>query len=123
MTIIEAINRLDDQKYNTYSQTEKVAWLSRLDAMVKRLIIDAHEGSEEVSFDSYDAQTDLHTVLLVPEPFDEMYLRWMEAQIDYTNAEYDRYNNSIDLFNRAYKAFENDYTRNHMPKGKKLKFF
>ena len=123
MTIIEAINRLDGLKHNTYSQPEKVAWLSRLDAMVKKLIIDTHEGSEAVSFTGYDGNTDLNTKLLVEAPFDEMYLRWMEAQIDYTNGEYSKYNNSIEMFNTAYKAFENYYNRNHMPKGRKMKYF
>ena len=123
MTIIEAINKLDELKHNTYSQTDKVAWLSRLDAMVKKLIIDTHEGGDEVIFTGYGSDTDLHTQLLVDSPFDEMYLRWMEAQIDYTNGEYEKYNNSIEMFNTVYKAFENWYNRNHMPKGKKMKYF
>ena len=123
MTIIEAINRLDGLKHNTYTQTDKLEWLSRLDAMVKKLIIDTHEGGEEISFTGYGSETDLHTQLLVDSPFDEMYLRWMEAQIDYTNGEYNKYNNSIEMFNTAYKAFENWYNRNHMPKGRKMKYF
>ena len=45
MKIIEAINRIDSLKHNTYSNNEKLAWLSRLDSMVKRLIIDTHEGA------------------------------------------------------------------------------
>ena len=123
MTIIEAINGLDGLKHNTYSYPEKVAWLSRLDAMVKKLIIDTHEGGDEVSFTGYGADTDPNTALLVESPFDEMYLRWMEAQIDYTNGEYSKYNNSIEMFNTAYKSFENYYNRNHMPKGRKMKYF
>ena len=50
MKIIEAIDTIDAQKHNTYSYREKVAWLSRLDGMIKRLIIDTHEGGENVIF-------------------------------------------------------------------------
>lgn len=123
MTIIEAITQNDSLKHNTYSQEQKVQWLSRLDSMVKRMIIDTHEGGEEVEFTGYDDTTDLHTELLVPVPFDEMYLRWLEAQIDYTNGEYGKYNNAIVMFNTSWKEYQNYYNRNHMPKGKSIKFF
>ena len=123
MTIIEAINNLDSLKHNTYSQSDKVAWLSRLDSMVKRLIIDTHECGEDVTFTGYDDATDLETELLVPAPYDEMYLRWMEAQIDYSNGEYNKYNNAILMFNTAFEAYKNYYNRTHMPKGKSFKYF
>ena len=122
MTIIEAINQIDNLKHNTYSQAEKVNWLSRLDNMVKRLIIDTHEGGGDV-FDGYDHDTDLNTELLVPAPFDELYLRWMEMQIDYANGEYEKYNNSAEMYNTAYEAYRNWYNRNHMPKGRAIKYF
>jgi hypothetical protein len=122
MKIIEAINRIDSLKHNTYSQSDKVEWLSRLDAMVKNHIIDTHEG-DEVTFTGYDDGTDLQTELLIPAPYDEVYLRWMEAQIDYHNGEYDKYNNAIDMFNTAFDGYKNYYNRTHMPKGKKFKFF
>ena len=123
MKIVEAIDRIDGLKHNTYSYAEKVAWLSRLDAMVKRLIIDTHEGGEDVVFEGYTESTDEWTELLVPAPFDEMYIRWLEAQIDYSNGEYGKYNNSILMYQTAYDGYANYYNRNHMPKGKKMKFF
>jgi hypothetical protein len=123
MKIIEAIYKIDDLKHNTYSQSDKVVWLSRLDSMVKRFVIDTHEGGEGVTFTGYSPDTDLDTELLIPEPFDEAYLRWMEAQIDYTNGEYAKYNNSIEMFNIAFDGYKNHYNRTHMPKGQSMKFF
>lgn len=115
MKIVEAINRLDALKYNTYTQSDKVEWLSRLDNMVKKHIIDTHEGGSDVAFAGYDDSTDLKTELLVPVPHDEMYLRWLEAQIDYHNGEYDKYNNAIIMFNTAFEAYQAYYTRTHLP--------
>ena len=123
MKIIEAINQIDSLKHNTYSQRDKILWLSRLDSMVKRLIIDTHEGSEDIIFIGYDENTDLYTELLVPAPFDEIYLRWLEAQIDYANGEYGKYNNSILMYQTSYDGYANHYNRNHMPKGKSIKYF
>lgn len=122
MTIMEAINTIDNLKHNTYNHNDKVQWLSRLDSMVKRLVIDTHE-SGKVFFYGYGEDTDPGTELLVDAPFDEMYLRWLEAQIDYTNGEYSKYNNSIEMFNTIWTEYQNYYNRTHMPKGKAMKFF
>ena len=115
MTIIEAINRVDAVKPNTYSQLEKVKWLSGLDGIIKAEIIDTHEGGEDVTFSGYTDATDLTTVLLVPAPYDEVYIRYLEMQIDYANNEYAKYNNSLMMYNSAYNAFEKHYNRDHMP--------
>jgi hypothetical protein len=122
MKIIEAINRLDAQKANTYNQPEKIDWLSRLDSMVKKQIIDTHEGSEAVSFEGYTEDTPPDTVLLVPAPYDEVYLRWMEAQIDYHNHEYDSYNNAIIMFNTAFEAYAAHYNQHHIPVSRGQRF-
>jgi hypothetical protein len=123
MTIIEAIHKIDDLKHNTYSQENKVKWLSNLDSMVKRHVIDTHEGGEGVAFSGYDENTGNDTELLIPEPYEECYLLYLEAQIDYHNGEYGRYNNAIERFNTVWNSFQNWYNRTHMPKGKGMKFF
>ena len=58
-----------------------------------------------------------------PQAVDEPILRWLEAQIDYTNGEYEKYNNSIEMFNTAWTEYQNYYNRNHMPLGKKMNYF
>ena len=115
MKIVEAINKIDSLMHNTYNETDKVAWLSELDSDVKHHIIDTHESAKAVTFAGYDANTDPQTELLVPAPFDSVYLRWLEAQIHYYNGEYDRYNNAIILYNTAFDAFASYYNRTHMP--------
>lgn len=123
MTILEAINRVDSTKPNSYTQVEKVDWLSTLDGVIKTNIIDTHEGGENIVFDGYDADTSLDTELLVPAPYDDMYIRWLEARIDYANGEINKYNNSLTAYNDAYDLYANYYNRKHMPKGSKFKFF
>lgn len=115
MKIIEAINRLDALNFNTYTDDDKVAWLSRLDNMVKKQIIDNHDGAEQITFSGYTPDTPTDTVLLVPAPYDEVYIRWMEAQIHYHNGEYDKYNNAIIMFNTAFQAYAAYYTQTHLP--------
>ena len=123
MTLQQAIDRIDAIMHNTYSREQKVEWLSRLDSMVQRLIIDTHEGGDSVAFAGYDDRTGMDTVLLAPAPFDEMYVRWLEAQIYYANGEYDKYNNAILMYQTAYDGYANYYNRSHLPKGRNINFF
>ena len=123
MTIIEAIDSINSLKPNSFTQEDKIKWLSTLDGIIKKEIIDTHEGAEGVEFNGYDENTPLDTVLLVPPPYDDIYLKWLEAKIDYINGDTARYNNSMIMYNTAYSAFQRYYNRTHMPKGKSIKFF
>ena len=120
MKIREAIDRIDSLKHNTYTNGEKVEWLSVLDGVIKDQIIDTHE-SDEVYFYGY-TDDNMETELLVKAPYDVLYIRWLEAQIDYYNGEIARYNNSMMMYQAAFDAYQRYYNRTHMPKGQKLKF-
>ena len=123
MTIMGAINHIDAVKPNGYTQDDKIRWLSILDGTVKTEIIDTHEGGESVTFRPYGESTPLVTELLIPAPYDDVYIKWLEAQIDYASGEYDKYNNSITMYNAAYAAFEKYYHRTHRPHTKKFTHF
>ena len=124
MKIIEAINRIDSLKPNNYTNEDKVRWLSDLDGIIKSEIIDTHEEGSYVSYRKYDGDTDIaNTELLVPAPHEDIYIKWLEAKIDYANAEYGKYNNSSAAYNTAYSNFERHYNRLHKPIQKTLKFF
>lgn len=115
MKIREAIARIDERMHNTYSKEDKVEWLSKLDWMVKKNIVDTHVGGDSVIFDGYDENTDPETELLVPEPYNEVYPRWLEAQIHYANGEYGKYNNAILMFNTEYQSYSDYYNRTYTP--------
>ena len=122
MKVREAIDRIDSLKHNTYTIGEKLDWLNRLDGMIKREIIDTHEGGDSVIFEGY-TDRDLEKDLLIGYPYDEMYIRWLEAQIDYYNGEIARYNNSMMMYQAAYDSYSRYYNRSHMPLTQKVKYF
>ena len=123
MTILEAIHRVDALRHNTFTQEEKVQWLAQVDALIDREVIRTHEGSGEHSFRVYDEQTPLEQELLVPPPFDELYLHYLCAMMDYHNAEFDRYNRSMGLYQAVMTAFTNFYNRTHLPLGRRFRYF
>lgn len=115
MTITEALQRIDALKPNSYTDLEKIEWLSILDGMIKAEIIDTHESNEGVVFEGYTEDVDSTKELLVPAPYDDIYIHWLSAQIDYTNGEYGKYNNSKAAYNSAYSAFAKHYNSKHKP--------
>jgi len=122
MTIHECIVRLDSSKYNTFSDAEKLAWLSLLEQRIYYEIMKTHEGCPEEPFSNYDDDTDRDRPLLVSGPHEDIYLRYLETEIDYCNGEIEKYNNSSTLFQAAWAAFVNHYNRTHMPLGKPWNF-
>lgn len=124
MKIIEAINTIDALKPNGYTQAEKLRWLSTLDGMLQTELFAVHEGADEAAFSGYDEDTPPETELLAQEPYGrELYLRYLEAQIDYYNGETARYNNSMTMYQAAYTAFARWYNRTHLPRSQKRKFW
>lgn len=119
MTIAEAIATVDKLKPNTFTTEQKIKWLTNLDKKVMTQILDTHEKDKRYRphFYGYDS-SDMDTELIVPSPYDTMYLRWLEAMIDFHLNEENRYNNSIIMFNSDYDGFKRHYTRTHKPLSK-----
>ena len=116
MTIIGAVRQVDGLRPNGYSLGQKILWLSQLESMVQRLVIDPY-GREETRFTEFTEQTDTGTTLLMPAPFDMAYLYWLEAQIHYAGEDKELYNSAMAMFRAVFDAYKADYRRNRMPVG------
>ena len=115
MTAQDAIRWVDGKKHNVYSQEDKLFWLSQVEAMAARL-------HGRCGLEQEIVEMEPETVLSIPAPSDALYLRWLEARIDYANAEYTRYNNSMDMFRAVYQSYRSYFNRTHMPKGVRFRF-
>lgn len=117
MNIAKLISMCDELKPNQYDTEQKTQWLSEIEATVIDEILNQAEGNE-IKFEGYDYNIDSGKELLVPDAYADLYLNYLMAKIDYFNAEYGRYNNSMTMFNLSYDRFAAYYIRNHMPKQK-----
>ena len=122
MTVREAIASVDNRKPNAFDITEKLAWLNALDGKIQQEIIDTHDNPDGILFVPYGLD-DGDMALLAPEPWDRMYISYLESQMDYANAEYGRYNNTAAMFQAEYDGFTNWYNRTHTPKGTRIRYF
>lgn len=124
MIIKEVIDMIDSLKPNTYTDAEKVLWLSKLDETIHNEIIMTHEHTEdEELFTAYDPNDDMERELIVCSPYDaDLYMSYLESKIDYHNAETARYANSVLMFNSAYSTYANFYNRLRKPNPTKIRF-
>lgn len=105
VTIEDVIATVDDMYPNTYDRKDKEKWIKELEKRIEVEIIYTHENPFELE----------ENKLYVPQPYTNVYVYYLEAQIDKNNMEYDRYNNHMELFNEIYQDFAAYYNRTHMP--------
>lgn len=116
MTVSEAVAFVDKMKPNKFSPEEKFRWLTDIDGMIVRELIETHEDNPLTGeFLGYMVGRDEDAVLIAPAPYDQLYRWYLESQIDLGNMEIAKYNNSKSLFNQAYLTFTDHYNRTHMP--------
>ena len=118
MTIREAIDRADVNNINQYSIEDKVRWLSILDNLIVIDIYSRHDrnkGEEEINFIPYTSE-DVDKSLLVPFPYDELYVSYLDMKICEANHETERYNNAVVLYNSYFDDYSHMYHRTHLPK-------
>lgn len=110
----DAISWVDDKFHNVYSGDDKLRWLSQVEAMARELA-QRHGVRTECVRPAPD------TRLLIPGPYDQLYLRWLEAQINYANQEYLKYNNAMTVFNTLWQEYANWFVRGHLTNGEKFR--
>lgn len=114
MTVRQAIDRLQALKPHQYTDETAAGWLSDLDGRLYANYCQGHEGMENRAHGPYTAEAD-SAELMVEEPYTDLYIRYMAAQVDYHNAEFARYNNSMVMYNMLLAEYANWINRTHMP--------
>ena len=111
MKYSEAIRRADERCPNAFSDAEKRAWLAALDGQIAADVM-LMDVSEVRQF-SAEGQGERET--LVRFPHDEMYISYLLAKIDEGNGEYERYQNSAQIYNRQYRSFVRWFAQTYAP--------
>ena len=117
MTILEAITQADLARPNEIDPALKLRWLSTLDGQIHAELLESFV-EDTAPFSGYGGETELKTtLLLVPFPYDELYLRYLLMRIDLEHGELDRYNNDAACFNRLWQSTAAHHCRTHTPNG------
>ena len=115
MTIKQAIARFDTLYPNEIKYEQKLAWLSELDGIVYEEIIAQHENAMPTAFTGYILATPGNTQLLVPFPYEKLYIEHLNAMLELVRGNVERYNNASALSAASFDAFAAEYNRTHTP--------
>lgn len=104
MAIIQDIIRqVDDVKHNAFSTEMKLAWLAELDGKIATDVM--LMSIEDAGQFRYAYPQDMTSETLVGFPHDDIYNLWLCAKIDFAHGEYDRYQNTMEMFNASFNNF------------------
>ena len=115
MNIQKALDLADSMKPNMMAKPVKIAFLQELDQKIYKEILLKHKHEEEEENMPEYGDGDEGKDLLVPAPYDILYMYWLMSKIDLLNQEIDKYNNDRALFENAYEEMSDWWTREHMP--------
>ena len=116
MTIQEAIDRVDEMKENMMSIGLKIKNLTTIEQMIHSEVVMMHEHTaEQEARPVYTEETDRQTVLIVPDPYSDVYVSWLMCEIDRQNQEDGRYNADRMQFEANWRNMRDWWRREHMP--------
>lgn len=116
MTIREALDRADALHPDGIPEAEKIAWLDNVDRTVCAEITNG-------SFGGYTVETCGTVELLIPPPYDEIYLYALESRSAYAGGEIDRYNNASAMYQSLWDSYARRYIRTHRPAVREIDYF
>ena len=111
MTIKEAIDAIDAIKPNAFDNATKTRWLQHCEGRVQTEIL-LHDYVEVLR---YSWPEDKDAELLVEPPYDGIYPAYLAAMIDLANGEYEKYANSMTVYNSELRAFERWFSAKYRP--------
>ena len=119
MKAMDIIDRVDLMEPNQYSPEQKLHRLRNLDGkLFNELVRPRHP--EETAPSAY--QSGQETLLIAAPYAEDIYYNYLQAMIAAENAETQRYNRRMTMFNSLLKEYANWYNRVSPPLGRGTEF-
>ena len=111
LKIGDVIAHVDRIKPNSFDVADKLIWINEVEGLVQTevMLIAVADMVE------YTPETDLSTELLLRSPHDKVYRTYLAAMIDYANGEYNRYANTVEVFNMEFAELSCWYADKYRP--------
>ena len=114
MKLQEALDRAFSIRPDSFPPEEKVAWINELDGQLFIETISTHENPEQIVFQKYDP-SNLDSELLIPFPYDKVYISYLKMRVSEAYGDSEEYNNAVYLFNNQMEEFKAYWNRTHRP--------
>lgn len=135
------IEQYNAERPNTVDDAVKLLWLRKCERMIANEIIMWHEhdkadeaelelrvegstlyivpaGTIEDHINSFD----MNSEMLVPEPYDDLYIYYIDQRIALNNNETRRYNAAVQSYNNALLTYQQHFNRLNAPVKAKKRF-
>lgn len=113
MKLKQVIALADEIKPNAFSNAVKTAWINEVEGLVETEIW--LRAPDDITEYEYPAEGEPDTELLVKPPHDKIYISYLIAMIDFANGEYDRYDNTVAMFNTRFAEYERWFSSRFCP--------
>lgn len=115
MKLGEIIEKILKEKGVQYGAGIITGWINEIEGQVIEDIAN-RSLDYDIKFQLFDYQEDLGRELFIPDRFQDVYMNYVDAKINFINQETERYNNSVVMFNAAYDSYESWFRREHKQK-------
>lgn len=112
-TFRNVISMVDSRKPNAFTEEQKFQWLAELDGIIAAdiFLVDIKDIREL----GYTYSEDMDRELLVSYPHEGIYDAWLSAMIDQENGEYEKYQNTMQIYNERLSRFARWFGRTYEP--------
>lgn len=134
-TVAQIIEQYNAERPNQTDDAVKVTWLRKCEQMLINEIYVQHEhdledetrqelnveGSTLIiesagSFEDHISNFDMDTALLVPEPYDDLYIYYLDQRIAFNANDKARYNTAVTMYNNALLTYQQYFNRTYETK-------
>ena len=110
-TLQGVLDIIDGIKPNAFSEEAKTAWINEIEGLVQTEVFLL--AIEDVV--QYTWPKDAAVTLLAKPPHDKIYWVYLSAMVDFANGEYDKYQNTMQMFNQFFGEYMRWYARTYNP--------
>ncbi len=111
--IEQILEQVDESKPNDISEKQKLRWIAELDGKIALDVM--LMAPQEAQQFHYHYPEGMGYEPLVSFPHDGIYAAWLAAKIDFANGEFERYENSMAMYNAEYSNFVSWFLNNYDP--------
>lgn len=111
--ICDVMQSVAELRPHSFGDDRLLRWLNLLEGKIAADVFLMSIG--DIQNLKYRLPEDMETELLVNHPHDDIYEYWLMAQIDMANGEFDRYQNSMAMYNAALDSFTAWFAQTYEP--------
>lgn len=115
MTLNKLIENMIQLRGLEFGTDIMVGWVNEIEAQAVEQVINHAEGCD-LEFVPYEYEKDGERELLIPDRFQDVYMNYLFAKIDFNNQETERYNNDVAMLESAWNGYEAWHIRTNKQK-------